>query len=163
MFALRMRAEVKFDSHVTRAHGDSSAEFLASSFGCADRKFLSLTSSSLSTINHITHLAAHRPSWIPPRSPSSSSKSPASSDAPVRLSRGERIQLITPRLPWWCHPGPRRVHGRHNPQHHPKRQGARYVCLRSRGVKTDIRQSAKTTFCACWSLSARPDACGKRS
>lgn len=43
--------------------------------------------------------------------------------APLRLGpdTGPRPHWI----PWWCHPGPRRVHGRHLTFDHPKRQGPR--------------------------------------
>ena len=39
--------------------------------------------------------------------------------------------LILRRLPWWRDPGPRRVHGRHHPLHHPQRQGPRYGYITS--------------------------------
>jgi hypothetical protein len=35
------------------------------------------------------------------------------------LEKASKANLCSIRLPWWCHPGPRRVHGRHFPFHHP--------------------------------------------
>ena len=71
------------------------------------------------------------------------------------------------RLPWWCDPGPRRVHGRHYPLHHPQRQGPRYA--KFDGIKIArvqqtnvVAQSARTTFSASSSPSVRPGDSDKR-
>lgn len=103
--------------------------------------------------------------------PSSSSRSPASSAAPVRFHDSERenahameedVNGEISRLPRWRDPGPRRVHGRHHPLHHPQRQGPRYDATAgirrtwTIGRLTLETQFARTTFCACSSLSVRP-------
>lgn len=127
--------------------------------------------------------------------PLSSSRSPASSAAPVRFPRfrrrggdrerarighdrtamkakkRENVDKMILRLPRWRDPGPRRVHGRHHPLHHPQRQGPRYeisdtpiLAQRLEGTPGSMRtrrltqgqQFARTTFCACSSLSVRP-------
>lgn len=42
-----------------------------------------------------------------------------------KTGRETECWRILPRFPWWCHSGPRRVHRRDCPLHHPQRQGPR--------------------------------------
>lgn len=80
--------------------------------------------------------------WTHRSSPSSWSRSPVSWAVPVRntcpdpccedkqsqtAGRWANLLLLPDdRIPRWCYPGPRRVHGRPDPIDHPKRQGTRY-------------------------------------
>jgi hypothetical protein len=87
--------------------------------------------------------------------PSSSSRSPAFSAAPVRSHHVEKMEgghatkerMLTDmlRLPRWRDPGPRRVHGRHHPLHHPQRQGPRYEKATTT-PKKQLENSRKLTY-----------------
>jgi hypothetical protein len=85
----------------------------------------------------------------------------------------EEQEILTDilRLPRWRDPGPRRVHGRHHPLHHPQRQGPRYEATpkienpKLEHPEANIRdlQSVRMTFSASSSPSVRPAASDKRA
>ena len=83
----------------------------------------------------------------------------------------ERMLTDMLRLPRWRDPGPRRVHGRHHPLHHPQRQGPRYdQRLRHRKPQLEYPdanmrkpQSVRMTFSASSSPSVRPGGSDKRA
>ena len=83
----------------------------------------------------------------------------------------ERMLTDIFRLPRWRDPGPRRVHGRHHPLHHPQRQGPRYdQRIRHRKPQPEILdanmrklQSVRMTFSASSSPSVRPGGSDKRA
>ena len=91
-----------------------------------------------------------------------------------RDTYGKRKALThTLRLPRWRDPGPRRVHGRHHPLHHPQRQGPRYETTPNTANTANNPhgtpeannriQFARTTFSAFSSPSARPGGSVKRA
>lgn len=80
-----------------------------------------------------------------------------------------RILTDMLRFPRWRDPGPRRVHGRHHPLHHPQRQGPRYEAIPTlrkgnRNKEANTRtQFVRTTFSAFSSPSVRPAVSDKRA